>query len=169
MQHPTRPLTPVGHLALGDLGVVWNSKEVEAKAPSRPGLTSPRDGESTVGLAPLALSLWRVGGVLSLSPRAARRTCPEEAQAEETLSASRGERGAVLGGQQRRRPWRVKTCLWQSGHPHWTHTGSQPASEPSRSGGGVRSSACCRGRLWMSVSVFEQFLHLEPQNVALFE
>lgn len=92
------------------LGVVWNYKEVEAKAPSCPGLTSPRDGESTLGLASLALSLWRVGGILSLSPRAAWRTYPEKAQAEEALSASCGEQ--VLGGQQRWRPWRVKACLW---------------------------------------------------------
>lgn len=85
-----RDLFPLlGLLALGDLGVVRNSKEVEAEALSCPGLTSPRDGESTVGLAPLALSLWHVGGVLSLSPRAPPRTCPEEAKAEEAWVGSR--------------------------------------------------------------------------------
>lgn len=59
--------------------MVPHSEEVEAKAPSCPGLTSHRDGESTIGIVPLALSLWGVGEVLILSPRAAQRPCPEEA------------------------------------------------------------------------------------------
>lgn len=59
--------------------MVQHSEEVEAKAPSCPGLTSHRDGESMVGIVPLVLLLWGVGGVLILSLRAVQRTCPEEA------------------------------------------------------------------------------------------
>lgn len=71
---PARPLTPARAPGPGDLGVVRHSKEVETKAPSCPGLTSHRDGESTVGIVPLALSLWGCGR----SPNPLPQDSPED-------------------------------------------------------------------------------------------